>query len=155
VGPLAAALGRARLASRWRLERHDRADGVVVLNDAYNANPDSLAAALRTLAAMGAGRRTWAVVGEMLELGPDSAAAHRQCGELAATLGVDEVLAVGAGAEPVAEGFGSRARRSVDVDAAYHLLSGELRAGDIVLLKSSRDSGLRHLGDRLVEEEVH
>lgn len=153
VAQTAAALSRARLASRWRLERHDRPDGVTVLNDAYNANPDSLAAALRTLSAMGRARRTWAVVGEMLELGADSAAAHRDCGALAASLGIDRVLAVGPGAAPVAEGAGPRGATTADVGTAYELLAAELAPGDIVLLKSSRDSGLRHLGDRLVQQE--
>lgn len=147
---IAAALARARLASRWRLERHDRPDGVTVINDAYNANPESMAAALRTLVAMGAGRRTWAVLGEMLELGDDSARAHRESGVLAAGLGVDRVLAVGAGAAPVAEGAGERGRTTDDLDTAYELLSAELLPGDVVLLKSSHSSGLRHLGDRLV-----
>ncbi len=150
VAAVASGLSRADRASRWRLERHDRPDGVTVLNDAYNANPDSLAAALRTLAAMGAGRRTWAVVGEMLELGEGARAAHRAAGEQAASLGVDEVLAVGAGAAPAADGFGPRGRRAPDLDAAYELLTDELAPGDIVLLKSSHGSGLRHLGDRLV-----
>ena len=154
VAAIAAALSRAHLASRWRLERHDRPDGVTVLNDAYNANPDSLAAALRTLVAMGSGRRTWAVVGEMLELGAGSAAAHRECGALAASLGVDRVLAVGAGAGPVAEGAGGRGATTPDVDTAYDLLRDELAPGDVVLLKSSNASGLRHLGDRLVTSEV-
>ncbi|GAB76482.1 UDP-N-acetylmuramoyl-tripeptide--D-alanyl-D-alanine ligase [Austwickia chelonae] len=152
VRQIAGALGRARLSSRWRLERHDRQDGVTVLNDAYNANPDSLAAALRTLAAMGSGRRTWAVIGEMLELGEESESAHRASGALAASLGVDRVIAVGEGAFPVAEGAGAYGRTVADIDEAYELLTAELVQGDIVLLKSSRNSGLRHLGERLAEE---
>ncbi len=151
VADVAAALSRAERASRWRLERHDRPDGVTVLNDAYNANPDSLAAALRTLAAMGRGRRTWAVVGEMLELGGGAEAAHREAGQQAAGLGVDELVAVGEMAGEAARGFGARGRTVGDLDAAYDLLAAELAPGDIVLLKSSHGSGLRHLGDRLVD----
>lgn len=153
VADVAAALSRARLASRWRLERHDRPDGVTILNDAYNANPDSLAAALRTLATMADGRRTWAVIGEMLELGDDSAAAHRQAGALAAALGIDRVLAVGPGAAPVADGAGERGSTTADLDSAYDLLAEALAPGDLVLLKSSHSSGLRHLGDRLVQAD--
>ncbi|WP_116113120.1 UDP-N-acetylmuramoyl-tripeptide--D-alanyl-D-alanine ligase [Austwickia chelonae] len=152
VRQVATALGRAHLASRWRLERHDRQDGVTVLNDAYNANPDSLAAALRTLAVMGSSRRTWAVIGEMLELGDGSSQAHYDSGTLAVSLGVDHVVAVGVGAFPVAEGAGEHGRTVADIDEAYELLTAELAQGDIVLLKSSRNSGLRHLGERLAEE---
>lgn len=151
VADVAAALSRAERASRWRLERHDRPDGVTVLNDAYNANPDSLASALRTLAAMGRGRRTWAVIGEMLELGEGASAAHREAGRQAAALGVDALVAVGQVAGEAASGFGALGRCVSDLDAAYDLLVAELAPGDIVLLKSSHGSGLRHLGDRLVE----
>ncbi len=151
VADVAAALSRAERASRWRLEQHDRPDGVTVLNDAYNANPDSLAAALRTLAAMGRGRRTWAVIGEMLELGEGAGAAHREAGRQAAALGVDELVAVGEVAGQAVSGFGARGRCVSDLGAAYDLLVAELAPGDIVLLKSSHGSGLRHLGDRLVE----
>ena len=81
---VAAALSAAAPASRWRMEVTDRADGVTVVNDAYNANPDSMAAALRALAALGGGRRTWAVLGPMRELGAetrDRARGRRAAGE--------------------------------------------------------------------------
>ena len=92
---LAAGLGLAEVAeslrgidhlSKWRMELHERADGLVVVNDAYNANPDSMRAALETLARMGqrSGRRTVAVLGEMRELGPSSEEEHRAVGALAA-----------------------------------------------------------------------
>ena len=84
---VAAALSAAAPASRWRMEVTDRADGVTVVNDAYNANPDSMAAALRALAALGGGRRTWAVLGPMRELGPETAAAHAEVATLAKELG--------------------------------------------------------------------
>lgn len=149
---IAAALSCARLQSRWRLEQHERTDGVTVLNDAYNANPDSMAAALRTLAVMGRERRTWAVIGEMLELGEDSDAAHQECGAQAASLGIDRVIAVGPGATAVARGAGPRGEVVSDVDEAFSLLTEQLSSGDIVLLKSSRDSGLSALGERLTGE---
>jgi UDP-N-acetylmuramoyl-tripeptide--D-alanyl-D-alanine ligase len=154
---VAAALASATPASRWRMEVTDRADGVRVVNDAYNANPDSVAAALRAVAAMTRGRRSWAVLGEMLELGPDSVRLHEQTGALATTLGIDRVLAVGAGAAPVAHGAITGAAASShtkvdwapDVEAAFGVLGRELEPGDIVLFKSSRDAGLRWLGDRI------
>ena len=163
LSDVATALGEARPVSRWRMEVLDRPDGVTVVNDAYNANPESMRAALEALLAMahpagGPSRRSWAVLGEMLELGPGSAAAHRDLGATAARLGVDQLLAVGEGARPVAEGArehpGSpRVAWVGDADAAYELLAEQLRAGDVVLLKSSRDSGLRWLGERLVDRQ--
>jgi UDP-N-acetylmuramoyl-tripeptide--D-alanyl-D-alanine ligase len=162
LGDVAVALGDARPLSRWRMEVHERADGVTIINDAYNANPDSMRAALKALAAMGQGRRTWAVLGEMLELGADSAREHDAVGRLATRLGISRVVAVGQGARPIHNG--ARAEDSggsgdagstwlvPDTEAAYELLRQHLAPGDVVLVKSSRDSGLRWLGDRLVED---
>jgi UDP-N-acetylmuramoyl-tripeptide--D-alanyl-D-alanine ligase len=167
LGEVASALGDARPLSRWRMEVHERADGVTIVNDAYNANPDSMRAALEALAAMGHGRRTWAVLGEMLELGPDSATEHEAVGRLAVRLGVSRVVAVGQGAQPLGDGACDEASHReacesggepigvvdvvdvADTDAAYELLRQHLAPGDVVLVKSSRDAGLRWLGDRL------
>jgi UDP-N-acetylmuramoyl-tripeptide--D-alanyl-D-alanine ligase len=162
---IAAALSAARSASRWRMEVHERPDGVTVVNDAYNANPDSMHAALEALHAIGHGvaerRRTWAVLGEMLELGELSRAEHERVGTWAAELGTDRLVVVGAGATPLADGATRAAgttttevSRVADADEAYELLQAQLRPGDVVLLKSSRDVGLRWLGDRLVGIEV-
>ena len=140
----AAALSAAAPASRWRMEVTDRADGVTVVNDAYNANPDSMAAALRALAAVGAGRRTWAVLGPMRELGAESATAHEGVALLAKELGVDELVTVdspeyGAG-RPVA-----------DAAQATALLAAELAPGDVVLVKASRAAGLDRVAAALLE----
>jgi UDP-N-acetylmuramoyl-tripeptide--D-alanyl-D-alanine ligase len=130
------------------MEITERPDGVVVVNDAYNANPDSMRAALDALAAMTTAGRRWAVLGGMLELGADSDAEHTSAGRYAADRGIDRVVAVGEGARPIADAFPG-ATWVPDTDAAHHLLAEQLEAGDVVLLKSSRDSGLRWLGDRL------
>ena len=156
------ALATARPVSRWRMEVTTREDGVVVVNDAYNANPDSMSAALRSVAAMATPGRRWAVLGEMLELGDDSAVLHAQVGAEAAELGFDEVLVVGPGASPIAEGAGAddhstagpRVRVVADADAAEEILRTDLDARDVVVLKSSRDAGLRWLGDRIVQREA-
>jgi len=160
---VATALGDARPLSRWRMEVHQRADGVTVVNDAYNANPDSMRAALKALTAMGKGQRTWAVLGEMLELGRDSAAEHEALGRLAVSLNVSRVVAVGQGARPIDSGArdegscrsgGSQTSESTwvpDTEAAFELLGQNLAPGDVVLVKSSRDAGLRWLGDRLLD----
>jgi UDP-N-acetylmuramoyl-tripeptide--D-alanyl-D-alanine ligase len=148
-------LGSAVPTSRWRMEVTERADGVTVVNDAYNANPDSMRAALKALAAMGVGRRTWAVLGSMLELGEESTAEHDAIGRLAVRLNVGRLVVVGETARPMATGaqhegsWGDEAVWVPDADAAYALLEQELRPGDVVLFKSSRDAGLRWLGDRI------
>src|SRR3954471_9650805 len=100
---------RARPASRWRMEVTTRRDGVTVVNDAYNANPDSVRAALKALAAMGRPedgprRRTWAVLGEMLELGDTALAEHDAVGRLAVRLDVARLVAVGEGARAIHAG---------------------------------------------------
>jgi UDP-N-acetylmuramoyl-tripeptide--D-alanyl-D-alanine ligase len=151
------ALGDARPLSRWRMEVHERSDGVTIVNDAYNANPDSMRAALKALAAMGHGRRTWAVLGEMRELGAESITEHEVLGRLAVSLNVSRLVAVGQGTQPIERGarrVGASGEESIwvpDTDAAYELLRQHLAPGDIVLVKSSRDAGLRWLGDRLLD----
>ena len=161
---VALSLSDARSASRWRMEVHQRPDGVTVVNDAYNANPDSMHAALDALRVIGhgtaEGRRTWAVLGEMLELGDLSRTEHEQVGRWVAELGTDRLVVVGAGAGPLADGAASvtgtttEVTRAANADEAYELLRSQLRPGDVVLLKSSRDAGLRWLGDRLVGIEA-
>jgi UDP-N-acetylmuramoyl-tripeptide--D-alanyl-D-alanine ligase len=160
LGDVATALGEARPRSRWRMEVHERADGVTIVNDAYNANPDSMRAALQALASMGRGRRTWAVLGEMLELGPESPGEHEALGRLAVSLDVSRLVAVGHGAEAIdtgardestSEASGNESVWVPDTEAAYQLLRRNLAPGDVVLVKSSRDAGLRWLGDRLLD----
>ncbi|MFQ4150433.1 UDP-N-acetylmuramoyl-tripeptide--D-alanyl-D-alanine ligase [Arthrobacter sp. LAPM80] len=154
---IVASLNQQRPASRHRMERTDRSDGVTVINDAYNANPESMRAALRTLAELGGSgaRRTWAVLGEMLELGEDSVLEHDAVGRVAVRLNISRLLVIGDGARAmhvgaVMEGsWGEESMFLPDADAAYQLLTAELAPGDIVLFKSSNGSGLRFLGDRI------
>ncbi len=140
-------------ASRWRMEITERADGVVVVNDAYNANPNSVRAALQALADLAVTGRRVAVLGGMLELGDVAEQEHRTVGLVAAELGVDLVVGIGDLARDIVAGFetvgSGQAHWTNDTDAAYDLLESLLRPGDAVLLKSSRDAGLRWLGDRL------
>lgn len=161
MGPreIAAALSEAVAQSRWRMEVSERADGVTIVNDAYNANPESMRAALRALTAMRGGGRTIAVIGEMRELGKDSILQHERVGAFAAELGVDDLVSIGPGAAPAARAFKTaRPDRGLQIDAvdeARPVLEDLLVHGDVVLLKSSRDSGLRHLGDALAAGGAH
>ncbi|GAA5119463.1 UDP-N-acetylmuramoyl-tripeptide--D-alanyl-D-alanine ligase [Pseudonocardia adelaidensis] len=141
---VAAALSAAEPASRWRMEVTDRADGLTVVNDAYNSNPESMRAALTALAALGEGnRRTWAVLGRMAEQGDGAAAAHAEVAALARELGIDRLVAVGTADYP-------GARRTADVDEAVGLLRAEAGPGDVVLVKASRTAGLERVADALL-----
>jgi UDP-N-acetylmuramoyl-tripeptide--D-alanyl-D-alanine ligase len=135
----AAALATASL-SKWRLELRGLAGGATLLNDSFNASPDSARAALDALAAIEGGRRI-AVLGEMLELGDDSEAEHRAVGEYAASR-ADVVAAVGEAARPIADGAGERAVTLSGNDAAVDWLRRHLAAGDVVLVKASREARL-------------
>ncbi len=142
-------------ASRWRMERTERADGVTIINDAYNANPESMRAALRTLADLGQGRRTWAVLGAMLELGEDSIREHTAVGTQVVRLNISRLVVVGREARAlyiaaIQEGsWGEECSFTETADEAYELLQAELAPGDLVLFKSSNGVGLRYLGDRI------
>jgi UDP-N-acetylmuramoyl-tripeptide--D-alanyl-D-alanine ligase len=142
---VAAALGRARALSRWRMEVTERADGVLVVNDAYNANPESMAAALRALVTMARGRRSWAVLGEMAELGGSAAEEHRRIGALAAELGVDRIVVVGPAAQPLYDAVRDVSVHVADADEAIALLRAQLRPEDVVLVKASRAAGLERV----------
>ncbi|MFB8290654.1 UDP-N-acetylmuramoyl-tripeptide--D-alanyl-D-alanine ligase [Kitasatospora purpeofusca] len=151
---IADALSSAVASTGSRMQRHDRPDGVTVIDDAYNANPDSMAAALRAVAAMRGGRRTVAVLGEMRELGPASAAEHRTVGALAAELGTDLVVAIGDGdAEHTAAGArdgGAETHLVGDRQSAARLLEDLLRPGDLVVVKASLSAELQELVKDLV-----
>ena len=156
---VAAALSAAGPRSRWRMEVTDRPDGVTVINDAYNANPESMRAGLDALVAVaGRHRRSFAVLGGMAELGDDSEQEHRSVGQAVARLGIARLIAVGEAARPLADGAdleGSWAGRSgwvPDADAALELIRRELAPGDVVLVKASRSVGLEVLADALTDD---
>lgn len=158
--PLAAgaeALASMTRAERWRMELlQGGPEGVTVINDAYNASPDSMAAALRTLAqVVRPGERSVAVLGEMAELGEFSTEEHDTIGRLVVRLNIGQLVVVGPGAAPIHQAAtleGSWDGESVyieDVDDAVHVLQEMVRPGDVVLVKSSKSAELRFLGDRL------
>ena len=164
---IARALNKAAAASKWRMARTDRADGVTVINDAYNANPESMAAALRTLAqlgrtvdpATGQPHRTWAVLGAMLELGDASVEEHDRIGRLVVRMNISKLIAVGDETKPIynaahLEGsWGNEATWVKTPEEAEQILRAEVRPGDIVLFKSSNGAKLGILGDQVVFAE--
>jgi UDP-N-acetylmuramoyl-tripeptide--D-alanyl-D-alanine ligase len=153
----AAALAAAGPRSRWRMELHDRSDGVTVINDSYNANPDSMRAALTTLAELGrTGRHTWAVLGDMLELGEAAAEAHAAIGRFAAQSGVEHLVGIGEFAVQItsaAVAAGLPSTRAVSVtekaDAAA-VVTSDLEPGDVVLVKASRGLALDTVADEIL-----
>jgi UDP-N-acetylmuramoyl-tripeptide--D-alanyl-D-alanine ligase len=164
---VANALAGAGPVSGHRMRVSTRTDGVTVIDDAYNANPDSMRAGLQALAwissSRGAGRRrSWAVLGEMAELGEDAISEHDRIGRLAVRLDVSRLIVVGIGRSmsamhhgAVMEGsWGGEAAIVADADAALTLLRAELRPGDVVLVKASNAAGLGALADSLVAESA-
>jgi len=167
---VASALAGAGPVSQHRMRVSTRADGVTVIDDAYNANPDSMQAGLQALAwiARSGGepgpRRSWAVLGEMAELGDDAISEHDRIGRLAVRLDVSRLVVVGMGRSmsamhhgAVMEGArGSEGEREAaivaDADAALALLRAELRSGDVVLVKASNAAGLGALADSLIAQ---
>ena len=159
---VATALAGAGPVSRHRMHVGMTSDGVTVIDDAYNANPDSMLAGLKSLAWMARQgtetRRSWAVLGEMAELGDDAISEHDRIGRLAVRLDVSRLIVVGTGRSmsamhhgAVMEGsWGGEATMVADADAALALLRAELRPGDVVLVKASNAAGLGNLADALV-----
>ena len=153
-----AALEALPLAERWRMQLTNRPDGIAIINDAYNASPDSTKAALQTLAQLGkSGRRTIAVLGEMAELGQFSREQHDAIGRIVVRLNIDQLVVVGEGAKLIHMGaeqegsWGGESKYFDSIDEALAYVRGMLVAGDIVLVKSSKSANLRYLGDDLLE----
>jgi UDP-N-acetylmuramoyl-tripeptide--D-alanyl-D-alanine ligase len=141
--------------SRWRMETFTTPEGVVVINDAYNANPESMAAAMKTARAMARSGRMIAVLGHMAELGPIGDEEHERLGDLAARLRVDRLVAVGERARPIAVAAVREGLRPEDVASyddvvdAVKDVRAEARSGDVVLVKGSRVAGLEAVAEAL------
>lgn len=156
VEEVAARLSSLERRSERRMEVTTRADGVTVLNDSFNASPESMRAALKALASMSANRRSWAVLGVMGDLGENSVAAHDGIGRLVVRLNIDKLVVIGQAAAATHQGAqheGSWGEESVlvpDVDAAIALLHDQLRAGDVVLVKASKAAALWRVADAVL-----
>ncbi len=157
LATVAELLSTATPASRWRMEVTERPDGVLVINDAYNANPESMRAALDALAATG--RRAFAVLGPMAELGAATEAEHQALGRRVVELGIARLIAVGDGARAIADAAaveastGDMAHWVPDVHAAVAVLHDELRPGDAVLVKASRAASLERIALAITQDD--
>ena len=157
---IAKALSGAAPRSPHRMAVSELPGGITLIDDTYNANPESMRAALKALVGLAAGRRTVAVLGEMRELGADSLLEHDALGRLAVRLDVSRLLVVGRGARPPFTGallegsFGEEAAFVEDIDQAREWLAAHTEPGDVVLLKSSNGAGLFHLADMLTGGEA-
>lgn len=162
VADVAARLDAVQRVSARRMEVAETAGGVTVVNDAYNANPESVRAALKSLASMarGGSGRAWAVLGVMGELGEDEVQAHDEIGRLAVRLNIHRLVVVGEQARAMHQGAsleGSWGEESVlvpDVDAAVALLRDELRPGDVVLTKASKVAALWQVAEQLLADDA-
>ena len=149
-----AALADARIESAHRMDVRPLAGDLLLVDDSYNANIDSMTASLATLPVLAAGRRRVVVVSEMLELGASSPADHRRTGELVAQAGAALLLTVGQGAAPAAAAARERGVEVVEVadaGAALARIDSLVRDGDAVLVKGSHGSGAWRLADHLKE----
>jgi len=149
---VAEGLGRAETAA-WRMDVTRTPEGITVVNDAYNASPTSMAAALRSFRHLATPKRRIAVLGEMLELGDHARAEHQRVGRLAVASDVDIVIAVGLGARPIADGArlagGAHVIEVDDADSASKAVAELVHAGDAVLVKASRAVGLERVAESL------
>ena len=150
------AIARVARAGRWQMEVLDPGTGVTIINDAYDANPESMAAALKTLVQVTPhGKRSVAVLGELADVGEYADEEHDRIGRLVVRLNVKKLIVIGHAARHIHNAAGlegswdGESLLVAGVDEAYDLLRDELREGDVVLVKSSTAAGLRFLGDRL------
>lgn len=149
------ALAEVQPRSRWRMEVTDCPDGVTVVNDAYNANVESMRAGLKALKAMAKGRRTWAILGEMREI-EDSVRAHDEIGRLCVRLDISRLVAVGPAGKIMQIGareegsWGDEAQWVEDIPAVIEKLAAEVRPGDIVFVKASRAVGLERVAEAVI-----
>ncbi|MEY3407058.1 MAG: hypothetical protein RL038_119 [Actinomycetota bacterium] len=152
------ALAKAEPTSSMRMQVVDLPNGITIINDAYNANPESMRAGLKALKAMAKGRRTWAVLGEMRELGQLKVEAHDEIGRLCVRLDINRLVAVGEAGKILQIGaaqegsWGNEAQWEPDVPSVIAKLKKELQPGDIVYIKASRAIGLERVAEALISE---
>ena len=160
VDEVAARLSTVERRSARRMEVTTRPDGVTIVNDSFNANPESMRAALKSLASMSTKRRAWAVLGVMGELGEDTVTAHDDIGRLVVRLNIGKLIVVGESAAAMHHGatqegsWGEESTLVPDAEAAIALLHDQLQPGDVVLVKASKVAKLWRVADALLAPET-
>ena len=145
---IASSLSTAENASKWRMEIHDLF-GLLLINDSYNANPESMAAALRSLVlfAQERGGQSWAFLGKMHELGESSPSHHASIGTLAQEIGIDHLIAIAAPEYGASQGQ-MVVHHYASIDECLSMTE-HFSAGDVVLVKASRSEGFEVLAQKL------
>ncbi len=153
---IAQALSSAVSKSKWRMERHELPRGVTLINDAYNANPESMLASLKALGGYPADRTKWAVIAGMHELGQDSNQAHADIAAHAVDAGVNHLVVIGELARPAYDSgleLGLNAVWLPNIEQAADYIGQKVAARDVLLFKASRSEGLERLA-ALVQEQI-
>jgi len=157
IGTATSALASCQETSEWRMEIVELANDITIINDAYNANPESVKAGLKALKDFAKTKRTWAVLGEMRELGASALEEHDAIGRLCVRLDISKTLAVGEAAKSIQLGaslegsWGQEALYVEDVDEAITQLIQEVQPGDVIYIKASRAVGLERVANALQE----
>jgi len=152
IDVVAAELRVAGLDSKWRMEVRELGNHITLINDSYNANPESMRAALAATASMAAGRRSWAVLGEMRELGESSRAEHQSLGRAAAAMGIDRLVCIGEALLPTHEAAlaaGLTSFAVTDIQDAISIVTEQAITGDVIVVKASRGIALERVADAL------
>lgn len=152
IDVVAAELRIAGLDSKWRMEVHELGNHITLVNDCYNANPESMRAALAATASMAAGRRSWAILGEMRELGETSRIEHESLGRAAAEMGIDRLICIGDALLPTHESAlaaGLKSFAVTDIQDAVSIITAEAIPGDVIVVKASRGIALERVADAL------
>jgi UDP-N-acetylmuramoyl-tripeptide--D-alanyl-D-alanine ligase len=154
---VAKTLSNSVAKSKWRMQVEVNSKNVTVINDSYNANPESMKAAIRTLKQAGADKKTFIIVGEMLELGSDSKQMHEEVADLIQKLDVKKTLVVGNGAKIVSDYLSNNAYKGrlefcMDIDSAISKTKEMVEINDVVLVKASRAIGLERVANALMND---
>ncbi len=154
---VAKTLSNSVAKSKWRMQVEVNSKNVTVINDSYNANPESMKAAIRTLKQAGADKKTFIIVGEMLELGSDSKQMHEEVADLIQKLDVKKTLVVGNGAKIVSDylsnnSYKGRLEFCMDIDSAISKTKEMVEINDVVLVKASRAIGLERVANALMND---
>ncbi|CAB4577557.1 unannotated protein [freshwater metagenome] len=154
---VAKTLSNSVAKSKWRMQVEVNSKNITVINDSYNANPESMKAAIRTLKQVGADKKTFIIVGEMLELGSDSKQMHEEVADLIQKLDVKKTLVVGNGAKIISDYLSNNAYKGrlefcMDIDSAISKTKEMVEINDVVLVKASRAIGLERVANALMND---